>query len=108
MRAAISIFCASDNSDTLSRVDIRARSFQENVGRIPWWLVAVGVAALTLLFALVYALLNTYSPSNGLVSSDSHERIVFLTCVYFSVVTESTLGDGVISPHGAARAVVGI
>ncbi len=75
---------------------------------MPWWAVAVAAATLTLFFGSVYFLLDLLFPSNGLTSTNSEEKISFLTCVYFSVVTESTLGDGIISPHGAARAVVSI
>jgi len=89
-------------------MDVSARSFQENLTHMSWWVIAVVVVALTFLFGLIYFLLSLYFPANGLVSSGPLESVSFLTCVYFSIVTESTLGDGVISPHGAARVVVSI
>jgi len=87
-------------------MNLSARSFQENLAHMSWWLIAVALLALTLIFGFIYFLLSLYFPADGLVSSDPLESVSFLTCIYFSIVTESTLGDGVISPHGAARVVV--
>jgi|HubBroStandDraft_1064217.scaffolds.fasta_scaffold03133_4 hypothetical protein len=67
--------------------------------------------ALTVLFALVYFLLTLQFPGDGLRTTGQQagsEAVSFLTCLYFSVVTESTLGDGSISPLGFSRAIVGL
>jgi hypothetical protein len=83
-------------------MNLSRRSFQEVIGHMPWWLVAVVVGVMTVAFGALYYILG------GLKSSDPSEPISFLACVYFSIVSESTLGDGTITPHGVARAVVSI
>jgi potassium channel LctB len=82
-------------------------SGQELLCRLPWWFLFVAVPIITLAFAGIYFGLAVSSPSNGIRDATTHE-ISFWTCVYFSVVTETTLGDGNISPIGVARAFVSL
>jgi hypothetical protein len=88
-------------------MSIRDHSAQEIIERTPWWLVACIIAAITVVFGAAYHFLTFHMPGNGLKAALG-EEISIQTCVYFSIVTESTLGDGNITPHGIARAIVSI
>jgi uncharacterized membrane protein YdcZ (DUF606 family) len=85
----------------------QVRSFQENLDRASWWSASAGIVAITVVFALLYLIASSY-PGHGLKLSDSTERVSFWTCLYFSVVTESTLGAGDISAVGFSRMIVSI
>jgi hypothetical protein len=81
-------------------------SFQEFlVLRVTGWIVALLIILITVVFAGIYFELTIHSPLNG-IHDASNGSISFGTCLYFSVVTESTLGDGNITPHGLSRACV--
>ena len=74
-----------------------------------WHLILIGVI-ITISFALIYLLLTCNSPVNGLVlpvekSSiiDTKSEISFGDALYFSIVTEATLGYGDIRPIGVSR-----
>jgi Ion channel len=62
--------------------------------------------AITLLFAGFYFYISKVSPLNGLVlpdNSDQHATVSFEDALYFSIVTETTLGYGDIRPIGYSR-----
>ena len=80
-------------------------SAQEVIARIPWWQVALFISMFTISFAGAYFALSAHSPMNGILDA-SNKHISFGTCLYFSIVTESTLGDGNITPRGISRAFV--
>ena len=83
-------------------------SFQQFlVLRVSGWMVALLLLLITVSFAGIYLGLTTYSPSNG-IHDVSNGNISFWTCLYFSIVSESTLGDGNITPRGFSRACVSI
>lgn len=82
-------------------------SFQELLVHVPWWTVVLVIAVITVSFASIYFGLTTYSPMNG-IQDASNGKISFWTCLYFSVVSESTLGDGNITPRGVSRAFVSV
>ena len=65
--------------------------------------IALTALAATLLFAFAYWSLSHPSDGNGLIDSDNSNRISFLDSVYFSIVTEATLGYGDIRPVGFSR-----
>ena len=100
----------------------RNRSAQEIVNSIPWWAAALSIALVTFFFAVGYWKLSasqdnsltdnlTSPPAAGVprsAATPAHKdvRISFPACIYFSVVTESTLGDGTIVAQGTARLMV--
>lgn len=70
-----------------------------------WWL-ATAVVVITILFALVYWQLGAQWPGHGLVQGIPLTSCGFWDSVYFSIVTETTLGAGDIMPQGASRVVL--
>lgn len=60
---------------------------------------------LTCSFAAIYGLLHHFAPGNGLRARDGEQNIEWFDFIYFSVVTEATLGYGDFSPIGLSRAV---
>lgn len=74
----------------------------------PWSLV-VAVVVITLTFALGYWQLTIQFPGHGLVyPGQSPTPCGFWDAVYFSIVTETTLGAGDIQPQGASRVLLSI
>lgn len=82
-------------------------SVQELLDRLSWRTAASVIVLVTLAFASAYYALTILAPYHGLQETGV-TRIPFVNCIYFSIVTETTLGDGSMSPHGFARAVVSI
>jgi hypothetical protein len=62
-------------------------------------------AVLTLSSSIVYWTLSRVLPSHGLVYAGKPLPASFLEALYFSIVTEATLGYGDISPLGLSRLV---
>ena len=72
--------------------------------------IAITMAALITLFACSYIMLIGYDVGNLLFSDQRpvfHDGLLFgiARCLYFSVVTFSTLGYGDIHPHGSLKAL---
>jgi hypothetical protein len=65
-------------------------------------LVGIGV---TVSFALVYWVLTANLPDHGIKGPDGDE-FDMIAALYFSVVTETTLGYGDLRPAGASRVIV--
>ena len=57
---------------------------------------------ITITFAIIYLCLSNYCPAHGLVNGEENE-ISFMDALYFSIITETTLGYGDITPVGFAR-----
>ncbi len=70
--------------------------------RLVWLLVMM--IAVTGVFAAIYAALDLSNTGNGLRRPD-HDLSSWFDYIYFSVVTEATLGYGDISPVGSSRFV---
>ena len=83
-----------------------ARSFQERVNRASWGHVALVCVGFTLAFAALYFGFHLDNSANGLKIANGAEKVSFWTCLYFSVLTESTLGYGDVSPVGVSRLIV--
>lgn len=72
-----------------------------------WQLVVVGIL-LTLSFAFIYFFISQSYPLHGLIQPDnikelSIKDVKFQDALYFSIVTETTLGYGDIRPIGFSR-----
>jgi len=65
-------------------------------------------AALTIVFAGMYWLFSQQLPAHGLRAPDSEPAANFLSALYFSVVTETTLGFGDFRPVGFSRFLVAV
>lgn len=70
-----------------------------------WWLATV-VVAITIVFALVYWQLGVQLPGHGLIQGTPQISCGFWDSIYFSIVTETTLGAGDITPQGVSRIVL--
>jgi hypothetical protein len=64
-------------------------------------------AAGIVVFALCYYGLNSCSPTDGVLSADGASRASFSDCIYFSVVTVSSLGYGDWRPLGWSKLLAG-
>lgn len=82
-------------------------SAQDILERLSWWFVFFSIAMITVTFGGIYYVLTVFVASDGIRDATSHQ-VSFWTCVYFSVVSESTLGDGNITAVGIARGFVGL
>jgi Ion channel len=69
------------------------------------WLTFIGLA-LTVSFTLIYWVLTKNLPEQGIRGPEGEGELDLLTALYFSVVTESTLGYGDFRPIGASRVFV--
>jgi hypothetical protein len=68
-------------------------------------LALVGIG-LTVSFALVYWVLTKNLPDHGIRGPDGENEFDVIAALYFSVVTETTLGYGDLRPVGASRIIV--
>ena len=75
------------------------------IDQLQTWKLLLFVVAMTFAFGLVYYQISIHSSINGL-SETNHSKITFWNAVYFSVVTETTLGYGDITPVGWSRVLV--
>lgn len=76
------------------------------VDRVTWRHLLASVAGLTLLFAFSYWLLSKLNPNNGLKPPEWEHSVSFPSAIYFSIVTETTLGYGDFLPMGFSRLLV--
>jgi hypothetical protein len=67
-----------------------------------WAILAVNVGA-NALFASVYGVLDTHWPGHGLFSPTSDDVRHWYDYLYFSIVTQSTIGYGDLQPRGLSR-----
>src|ERR1035441_5160860 len=63
-------------------------------------LAAVGI---TVIFGFGYWQLSQHLPEHGLIGPENPNRITIADALYFSIVTEATLGYGDIRPVGLSR-----
>lgn len=88
------------------------------VDRVPGWKLAANAVILTLGFAGLYFAMSSIRPSDGLVlpeppsnaatsdelaHTESRSKVTAQDALYFSIVTEATLGYGDIRPVGFSR-----
>ena len=76
------------------------------IERQKYWQIFSYAILSIVIFAFFYLRLSNHSKGNGLiipVDSESHLQVTFFDALYFSVVTESTLGYGDIRPIGISR-----
>jgi Ion channel len=78
------------------------------VDRLTGRALFLSATALTLLFAAAYWLLSQQLPAHGLRSPESEPAADLLGALYFSVVTETTLGFGDFRPLGFSRVLVAL
>jgi hypothetical protein len=76
------------------------------VDRATWKSLLAVVAGSTFCFALSYWGLSELNPENGLHYPEWDHAISLGDAIYFSVVTETTLGYGDFAPMGLSRALV--
>lgn len=69
------------------------------------WLAFVGLS-LTVIFAMAYWILTKNLPDHGIRGPDSETEFDIFAALYFSVVTETTLGYGDFRPVGISRLLV--
>jgi hypothetical protein len=67
-----------------------------------WTILAINLGA-NLLFAVVYGVLDAHSLGHGLISPTSDAARHWYDYVYFSIVTQSTIGYGDYQPLGLSR-----
>jgi hypothetical protein len=70
--------------------------------------LAVAGAGLTVLFAFAYWLITKVLPEHGIQGTEPGAEFDMLAAVYFSIVTETTLGYGDYRPLGISRVLVSI
>lgn len=76
------------------------------VDRATWKPLLAAVAGSILCFALAYWALSELNPENGLHYPDWEHAVSLGDAIYFSVVTETTLGYGDFAPVGISRTLV--
>lgn len=81
-------------------------NLQKVLDRLPAWAFVVTVIVMTVAFAEAYYRLSKQEPNtDGLIGQDK-EVISRPTAIYFSIVTEATLGYGDVRPIGLSRALI--
>ena len=76
--------------------------------KIKYWQLLVVIIFVTLFFALFYYVLSVECFNNGLVTSNQKQRISFSEALYYSFMTETTLGCGDIIAKGFSRFLTAI
>ena len=82
--------------------------------RVPFWVILAGTFGVVAMFGGIYAGLDHYAPGHGLVGQPGEPPLVWYDYLYFSLVTQATVGYGDIRPLGWSRffsslhAVIGI
>lgn len=71
---------------------------------VSWLLLCLGISIM--FFAILYRVMSEYG--QGVVSTSSNQIVTLLDCLYFSVVTISSLGYGDFRPVGYGRLVAAI
>ena len=78
--------------------------------RLKWWHLLFGVCLLTFGGAFIYTIVHQFVPAADLVPTylkdgETDNTPVFLRALYFSIVTEATLGYGDYRPTGLCRII---
>lgn len=76
------------------------------IDRLKLWHLIFAAFMLTIVFAISYLEISLVSRGNGIIAIDvdgKQKQVNFSDALYFSIVTESTLGYGDIRPVGASR-----
>ena len=71
--------------------------------RVSFWTILAINLGVNFLFAAIYGLLDAFMPGHGLVSTASDAVRHWYDYVYFSIVTQSTIGYGDYQPLGLSR-----
>lgn len=86
-------------------IKTRPRRLTTLLDRVSGPHLALAMVATTVAVGIGYWILSALAPGQGLVGSDNTAGIGLLDGLYFSVVTEATLGYGDIRPIGLSRAL---
>ncbi len=73
--------------------------------RVPFWLIAAINVGANFLFGALYHFLAIHWPEHGLVAPTAGESIHWYDYLYFSFVTQATIGYGDYQPLGFSRLV---
>ena len=73
--------------------------------RVPFWLIAAINFGANFLFAALYGVLDTHCPGHGLAQLHPGEVVHWYDYLYFSFVTQATVGYGDYVPLGYSRLV---
>ncbi len=73
--------------------------------RVPFWLLAVVNLGANFLFGAMYGVLDTHWPGHGLIPAHVGDPVHWHDYLYFSFVTQATIGYGDYSPLGFSRLV---
>ena len=76
--------------------------------RVPFWGILLATFGLVVVFAFIYAGLDHYSPAHGLASPPGDPPVQWYDYVYFSLVTQATVGYGDLRPLGWSRLIASI
>jgi hypothetical protein len=84
-------------------IQIRPSRLAALIDRLKGRYLVLAAIVITVLFAAAYWRLSRSPASNGLIGPESGADISFADSLYFSIVTEATLGYGDFRPVGLSR-----
>ena len=109
--AAIVFFVSRDIAIFLLDVGLLFEGFFQQAARLvmPAFAFLTFYSLLVIIFAALYSIVQRLSPGNDFVAGGVARTLNFAECLYFSVVTLSTVGYGDIQPiSGPARFVTAV